>query len=85
MAGQAHAADGGAEEIRVLIPRTFHDPPVGHAHLEGPHVGSEAAIPMVVLAVDVGRDHAPERHEHRPRRDGWEEAAGKEDPVQLVE
>ena len=65
--------------------RALHDAPVGHAHAQPQHVGAEAAVAVVVLAVHVGRHHAAQRDELRAGRDGREEAAGQEEPVDLAQ
>ena len=60
----------------------LHDAPVGHAHAQARHVRAEAAVDVMVLAVDVGRHHAAQGDELGARRDGQEEAARQEEPVQ---
>ena len=40
---------------------------------------------MMILAVDVGSHHAPERDEARPRRDWCVPAARQEHSIQLIE
>ena len=58
---------------------------VGDAQRAARARGAEAAVDVVVLAVDVGGDHAAERHELRARRDRREEAARQEEPVDLAQ
>ena len=59
------------------------DAAVGHAQAQGGDVGAEAAVPVVVVAVDVRRHHPAQGHELGARRDGQEEPAGQEEAVQL--
>ncbi len=54
------------------------DAPVGDAHLERADVLAEAAVDVVVLAVDVGGHHAAEGDELGAGRDGREPAARHE-------
>jgi hypothetical protein len=79
VAGQAHAADGGTEEVALALGRAGQDAPVGHAQRQARDVLADAAGHVVVLAVHVGGHRAPERDELRPRRDRHEVAAREED------
>ena len=59
------------------------DAAVGDAQLERGDVRAEAAVAVVVLAVDVGGDHAAQRDELGARRDRGEPAARQEQAVQI--
>ena len=67
----------------LAVGAALDDAPVGHAQAQRRDVRAEAAVHVVVLAVDVGGHHAAEGDELRARRDGQEEAAGQEQPVEL--
>src|ERR1019366_1764424 len=82
---KAHAADRGVEQIGERRRPALDHAVVGEPHLERPHVLAEAAVPVMVLAVDVARHHAAEGHELRSRRDGREPAARNEDAIDLDE
>ncbi len=82
VAGQSHAADGRAEKLALVLVGTFQHPPVRHAELEAPHVLAKAAVDVMILAVDVGSDHAAQGDELRARRDGHEPAAAQQQAIQ---
>ena len=62
-AGQPHAADGGPEQLGLGAVRGQRaDRAVGGDQVHRQHVVAEAAVAVVVLAVDVGGDRAADRH-----------------------
>ena len=69
----------------MLASRAVDDAAVGDAQPQRRDVAAEAAVDVVVLAVDVGGDHAAERDELGAGRDRREPAARQERAVQLVE
>ncbi len=69
----------------MLRRATFEDATVGDAHAQRPQVAPDGARDVVMLAVDVARDHAAEGDELRPRRDWYEESALQAQPIQRVE
>ena len=75
-----------ARKRSALLPgRALDDAAVRHAHAQGEDVAAEAAVAVVVLAVDVGRHHAAQGDELRAGSDGGEEAARQEEAVELEE
>ena len=84
-AGEAHAADGGPEQLRIAIGSDVDDGRVGQHHPDVGDVVAERSVEVVVLAVDVARDGAADRHVAGTRRDGDEEPEWDEDPQQVVE
>ncbi len=83
--GEPHATERGAEQRRLDRRAARDDTSVRDPQLELADVGAERAGAVVVLAMDVGRHHSPERDELGAGRDRREPAAGKEDPVQRLE
>ena len=67
---------------RFVLGGTFQHPPVRHAELEAPDVLAKAAVDVMILAVDVGSDHAAQGDELRARRDGHEPAAAQQQAIQ---
>src|SRR5262249_18321856 len=53
---QAHPADGGEEQLSVLVGTADDQGAVGRTKPKLLHESSEGAVAMMVLAVDVGRD-----------------------------
>ena len=71
--GEAHAAGRGPEEIGVRVGGDGVGPgrgDQGHRH----DVRAEAAVDVVVLAVDVGGDRPADRHQAGARGHGYEPA-----------
>ena len=73
-AGQPHPAGGRLERVRLVRARDRQQLARRRQQREREHVGAEAAVAVVVLAVDVAGDRAPDRHVAGPRRDRGEEA-----------
>ena len=89
-AGQAHAADGGPEQLGLgAVRRQRADLAVGRRQVHRPDVVAEAALGVVVLAVDVGADRAADRdlagarqHRHPPaERQGGAHQGVQADPA----
>ena len=78
VAGEAHAAQRGEEQLGVLLARALDDVAARHAQLERHDVLADRAGHVVVLAVDVARDHAAQGDEPGARRDGDEPVLGQE-------
>lgn len=51
--GQANSADGSAKQIVPLLGRTSRDASVRKKQIQPLYMVAEAAIPVVVLAVDI--------------------------------
>jgi hypothetical protein len=69
----------------VLLARAFHDAAGAGADHEALHVPADRARDVMVLAVNIGGDHAAQGHVLGAGRDRREEAARQEQPVQLAE
>ena len=83
-AGQAEPAGGGPEQLGVVV--GSHPALTGRGgEGERAHVRREAAVAVVVLAVDVGRHGTPDGHEACPRGDGHEPPTRQEDLHEGVE
>ncbi|MGY3693776.1 hypothetical protein ACVIGA_003856 [Bradyrhizobium sp. USDA 3240] len=74
-AGQAHAAQRRREQRGVFRPRTGNDLTARQRKPKRVDDHAEAAVAMVILAMNVGCDRAADRHEFRARHDFQEEAA----------
>ncbi|MHC2511535.1 hypothetical protein ACVII1_006773 [Bradyrhizobium elkanii] len=74
-ARQAHAAQRRREQRGVFRTRAGDDLAARQREAERIDDGAETAIAMMVLAVNVGRDRAADRHEFRAGHDLEEEAA----------
>jgi len=57
--GEAHAADGGEEQIRMLGARAGEHATSATRSLSGRGHGDRSSIDVMVLPVDIGRHHAP--------------------------
>ena len=73
------------EEVGVLRRAALDEAVIGEAHPQRADVRAEAALQVMVLAVDVAGDHSAERHVLRSRCDGREETSREDQPVQLCE
>ena len=81
---EPHPAYARPEELGLLARGALDQSAVGNAQQDGAHVPSERAFYMVVLPVDVCRDHAAERHVLRARCYWSEPASRKKQTVQLA-
>ena len=85
MAGQAHPADRGAKEVRVLLGRAVEHPAIGDPHLEGGDVVAEVAVFVLVLSVDIRGDHPAQGDELRARGHRREVPAWHQQTVEVAE
>ena len=77
-AGEAHAADGGAEQLGVVGAAAAAWHPVRGRQGERLEVGAEGTVALVILAVHVGGDHAADGDEPGAGHDRGEPATGSE-------
>ncbi len=75
-AGQAHAAQRRREQRGVLRARAADDLATRQREAERLDDGAEAAVAMMVLAVDVGRNRTADRHEFGAGHDLEEKPRG---------
>ena len=83
--GQPHAADGGEEELPLAMGAAFHLAAVGDLDDQPLHERAEGAVAVMVLAVHVARDTAPDGDEPRSRGDRRKPPPRQKDPHDLVE
>jgi hypothetical protein len=82
---QAHAAHGGPEQLGLFVRAAGDHAAVGDEQLDPADVVAEAAVDVMVLAVDVAGDGAPDRHELRAGHHRREEPARHEGVQDLLE
>ena len=86
VAGQAHAADGGVEQLGLDARASASTiAPVPTRSRSAADVPAEGAGAVVVLAVDVGGDGAAQRDERRAGRHRHEPAARQEGAVDVAQ
>ncbi len=77
-AGQAHPAQRGAEQVRVLLAGAGDNLPRGQEQPERPHEVPERTVPVMVLAMHVGGDGPADGDELRAGRGRQEPAPRQE-------
>ena len=81
---EPHPAHARPEELGLLVRRALDQSAVGNAQQDGAYVSSKRAVDVMVLPVDVRRDHAADRHVLRARCYWSEPTSRKKQAVQLA-